>query len=37
MHIYAYFVFSCIYIIYISFRHSLEQIGDVGFCVKFGA
>ena len=37
MHLYAYFEFSCICNIYISFRHSLEQIGNVGFCGRFKA
>ena len=37
MQIYAYFEFACTCIIYISFRHSLAQIGDVGFCGRFRA
>ena len=37
LRIYAYFEFACIYIFYISFRHSLEQIGNVRFCGRFRA
>ena len=37
MHISANCEFACRCIIYISFRHSLDQIGDVGFCGRFRA